>query len=32
MRDLTLEVFENLEIISPTEVDKMIAYMQRILR
>ena len=32
MRDLTFGVFEHLEIISPTDVDKSLAYTQRILR
>ena len=32
MRDLTVGVFEHLEIISPTDVDKRLAYMQRTLR
>ena len=32
MCNLTVRVFEHLEIISPTDVDKRLAYMQRILR
>ena len=32
MRVLIVGVFENLEIISPTDVDKRLAYTQRILR
>ena len=32
MRNLTVGVFEHLEIISPTDVDKGLAYTQRILR
>ena len=32
MRDLTVGVFENLGITSPMDVDKMLAYTQRILR
>ena len=32
MRNLTVGVFENLEIISPTDVDKRLAYTQIILR
>ena len=32
IHNLTVRVFENLEIISPTDVDKRLAYMQRILR
>ena len=32
MRDLTVGVFENLEIILPTDVEKILAYTQRILR
>ena len=32
MRDLTVRVFELLDIISPADVDKMTAYMQSILR
>ena len=32
MRNLTVRVFEHLEIILPTDVDKMLAYTQRILR
>ena len=31
MYDLTIGVFENLEITSPTDADKRLAYMQRIL-
>ena len=32
MHDLTSGVFENLEITSPMDVEKRVAYMQRILR
>ena len=32
MRNLTVKVFEHLEIISPTDVDKRLSYKQRILR
>ena len=32
MRDLTVGVFEHLDIILPTDVDKTLAYTQRILR
>ena len=32
MCNLTVRVFEHLEIISPTDVDKRLAYTQRILR
>ena len=32
MRDLTIGVFENLEIISPMEVDKRVSYTHRTLR
>ena len=32
MRDLTIGVFEHLDIISPTDVGKRLAYMQRILK
>ena len=32
MRDLTIRVFDHIEIISPTDVDKRLAYTQRILK